>query len=360
MISPYFPSSLVEIITTQNCNMRCSYCFEKDKTKKNIAMEQSDKISEELFFKECRFIGGEPLLNPDFIEKTFDNIMSNYMDPAFKKRFLENSCIFTNGTLIKQNIRLLKKMNILVVISIDGDRNTNDIDRVYKDGSGTFDDIMESVKLLSENNIPWYFAVTLSKQKIPYYFDIFKFLWTTRKNNSKNIDEAIDLIVHSINGVITNAEYTDHDIDVFLEQQKLIFDYINELDIDNQRKRLLMINWFTKALEPEWGCKATSGRVAIAENGKVYPCLSIGLFKDRDLYSDYKAFNLFGHYNKQAVAVSSCLDGSREYNPFWNKSCPAHNIRSSDSIYYQNCKFNVLVAEYNRFVIQLFNENGIL
>jgi hypothetical protein len=180
-------------------------------------------------------------------------------------------------------------------------------------------------------------------------------MWFIKNKIYQNVDQAIEEIYDSVN-IATDVDIDDHDIDIFLEQQVLIYEYIQNLDVDDNQKKLLSTNWFKNAVEPDWGCHASTGKMAIGENGEMYPCLALALANNGNDYSTYKTHNLFIHYNQQRVSTSAIIDKTMSVMPFWLKECPAHNLNVTDTIYYQNCKFNVLIAEYNRLVQELFYE----
>jgi uncharacterized protein len=68
--------SYMELILTDQCNLRCSYCFEKDKNPHNMSDETAlaavDFLMEEsgpMKRVTILFFGGEPLLRFDLIKK---------------------------------------------------------------------------------------------------------------------------------------------------------------------------------------------------------------------------------------------------------------------------------------------------
>lgn len=140
-----------EIVTTRNCNLQCKYCFEG---KKQSILMPTSMIPMLLHFIEdfrkkefisdnssvhIDFNGGETLLNLMFIKqflKTAENFKFNYS-------------FTTNGILINDEIiNLINKYDIFLQISLDGNQKTHDYNRVYYDGTGSFDDVLKKLKLL--------------------------------------------------------------------------------------------------------------------------------------------------------------------------------------------------------------------
>ena len=65
----------------------------------------------------------------------------------------------------------------------------------------------------------------------------------------------------------------------------------------------------------------------------------LALDKDRRMYSAVK--NVDGNDNKNGFA-------------FQQNWCPATNLETSGTVFYQSAKYNVMIAEYDRFVRELF------
>jgi uncharacterized protein len=66
----------MELILTDQCNLRCSYCFEKDKNPHNMTEETATAAVDFLMTESQQmpnvtilFFGGEPLLRFDLLKK---------------------------------------------------------------------------------------------------------------------------------------------------------------------------------------------------------------------------------------------------------------------------------------------------
>jgi len=121
---------------TNRCNLSCSYCYgdySKRKARDFTTEELLDLIEEfkNMGTRAIYISGGEPLLRNDIGE----------IIRAIKDR---NMLCFmsTNGILVPDKIRYLKDLDS-IFISLDGDENTNDINR----GKGTFVKIIEAIKI---------------------------------------------------------------------------------------------------------------------------------------------------------------------------------------------------------------------
>lgn len=139
---------------TQNCNLRCGYCvyggnyknrthspktmdFELAKKAIDFGMERSQESSNFV----VSFYGGEPLLAFDLIKKCVAYAKENIQGKELHFNMT------TNGTLFTTEIMdFLVENNFQLLISLDGDRESHDANRVFKSGKGSFDLIMQNVR----------------------------------------------------------------------------------------------------------------------------------------------------------------------------------------------------------------------
>ena len=117
-----FKQIYIEI--TNICNLNCSFCPKNSRPKKFMSIEEFDKITDEispLTNIVCLHLMGEPLLHPNIKE---------IFEICNKKRL--NVYLTTNGTLIKQNLDLLKSgcaQRISVSLhSFEANNNSNSLD----------------------------------------------------------------------------------------------------------------------------------------------------------------------------------------------------------------------------------------
>ena len=140
---------LIGIWVTTGCNLKCKYCYEgTEKKSENMTKEVADKTIK--FIKATydkksleplvvEFHGGEPLLNYPIIQYLILEIEKIFPEALFG--------ITTNGLLLTtERIKYLsEKMNYGFSLSIDGDRDINDQNRIDYHGNGTYKAIMKIV-----------------------------------------------------------------------------------------------------------------------------------------------------------------------------------------------------------------------
>lgn len=142
------------ILTTMACNLRCTYCYEKDKLgKSRMCPETMEKVATWLKTRidtthpvkvNLIFFGGEPLLNVDAIRKISGDVYAHC-----QLRGVEYSAgMATNGIFLTPKLAAeLKGYGFQwVKITFDGDRDQHDKKRIYQGGRGTFDQIFKNLE----------------------------------------------------------------------------------------------------------------------------------------------------------------------------------------------------------------------
>lgn len=147
------PVGFMVLHITDQCNLRCVYCYEQDRLgKKGKAMElQVAKMAVDWLIKRSGqkkylrlvFFGGEPLINFSLIRETVA-----YADSAGQakgKSFTYE--ISTNGTLLTPEIiRFFEEHKIIPVISMDGTRDIQNRQRPFRNGKGSYERVVSQIR----------------------------------------------------------------------------------------------------------------------------------------------------------------------------------------------------------------------
>ncbi|HLP57776.1 MAG TPA: radical SAM protein [Candidatus Deferrimicrobium sp.] len=159
------------LVMTNQCNLRCTYCLannEKKDEKKDgkkdgnphggahmspaIAREAVDFFLQQMGDKKhavISFYGGEPLLNFDCIKETVSYAGEK---AGLLGKTVEYS-VSTNGLLLTDSIiDYLVSHRFAIGLSLDGGRRVHDANRVFPDGSGSFDRVAGNLKKLIREN----------------------------------------------------------------------------------------------------------------------------------------------------------------------------------------------------------------
>jgi len=183
---------LAYFILTENCNFRCKYCFIKnqespDHNSGNMTLEVAIKGLD--FFchriakdpkqfeseKTIVFYGGEPLLNWNVLKILLPKIEEYIQNGKLPKKTILN--MVTNGSLITNEIaETLKKHNVQVSISIDGDSFATNSSRIYADGRPVYRDIKRGFLVCKENGMNIGASCTLSEASISDFGTTLKVL----------------------------------------------------------------------------------------------------------------------------------------------------------------------------------------
>lgn len=169
--------------TTNNCNLRCRYCFINNSNKANRMLMSID--SAKLAFQKiydfikyrgdntCRILwhGGEPLLwGVDNYRELFE-----YLIIAFPN-FQFTHCMQSNITLLtKEYLGLFSKYKCDISTSIDGYKELHDINRLKKNGYGSFDSVKRKLILANSMGAHIGAVVVVSKSNINYLREIYNF-----------------------------------------------------------------------------------------------------------------------------------------------------------------------------------------
>jgi len=145
--------------TTSGCNLSCTYCYQdirKDIEEKKYISKENWGIILNHFRMEIKknntklfaasIFGGEPMLGGDMCKKIIKDLRE--LQDDFPDLNLQ-CVLITNGTLFnEENVEFYLNNVDNIQITLDGLKEINDQFRIYPDGSGSFDKIINSIKLL--------------------------------------------------------------------------------------------------------------------------------------------------------------------------------------------------------------------
>lgn len=165
LLNSNLKSLLIQV--TRDCNLRCKYCFYSGKYT-NIRTHEMSYMKKELCMQiidyfmlrsirsseiNIGFYGGEPLLNFKLIKETVEYIEEKY--PLSNIKY----SITTNATLLTPYIiEYLIKKNFLITISIDGPQNIHDANRIFANGSGSYNIVYKNIKYIFDNKYDYFIS----------------------------------------------------------------------------------------------------------------------------------------------------------------------------------------------------------
>lgn len=145
----------ITILPTEQCNYRCKYCYESFQRGK-MSKELQDAIIKYVEKNISRYnglsvswFGGEPLLGMDVIEY----ISERLMQICKKNKVSYIADITTNGYLLNlETIKKLYKYHVFTYqVTIDGIKETHDVQKPLANGSPTFDTVTGNLVDIKQN-----------------------------------------------------------------------------------------------------------------------------------------------------------------------------------------------------------------
>lgn len=178
------------------CNMECKYCFYCDEAK-NREQESYGFMTEETLKNVTRktmlgaegaisyaYQGGEPTLRGlDFFEKVIF-----YQKKYNKNHVKVQNALQTNGlNLTEEWCAFFQRNNFLIGVSVDGVQKTHDVFRTDKIGKGTYQRIIENIKLLERYQVPYNILTVVNREVA----ENIKEIYSNYKSNGWNYQQYI-------------------------------------------------------------------------------------------------------------------------------------------------------------------------
>lgn len=359
---------------TYSCNFKCSYCFGEcgNYFKGNQKSFSNEMINNMLdcFFNEIfpyadhyriDFVsGGEPLLGYPIIKETI-----NYCE-TFEAKTGKKVSIWmcTNASLLTNEIiEYLSRHSVSIGISIDGDKTTNDVNRKFADGRGTYDEIVKGIQLIKNNgNVG----------------EKFKKIWGLCTATNDNCD-FVNILTHlkflgfeSVQiRLIRSSEHYEIE-KIINEYEKLSqfllstyrggdLSFLRMILNDNDQfgkilKRIILGNTIYKR------CNAGINKITICPDGTIYPCDSlVGL--SECLIGTLKNPVLKNKLFKETTVdtIPKCKDCDIRYlcggDCYYNSLYKSNNILIPDNEYCKLQRFLLHLSLVLFMDLQLSNEN---
>ena len=277
---------------TYGCNLSCKYCYLSSESKVYSFFDVDFIISViDQIFEYCNthhrqsltliWHGGEPLLwGIDRYSKVFDYIEKHYEGYPYR------NLIQTNLTLIDQGyIDLFKRYNVKIGFSLDGPEDLHDMQRVTRDGKGSFSKVFEKIQLCRENSLPIGCIVVATKFHLGEVKRLYNFM------NDNKISFKVNPLFFSGEAKknkdsiqISVKQYAEFCVELF----DIMFDDPN-CNISNSNFAEIASSMISgKVAGCLLGENCQGSFLAISPNGSVFPC---GRFCDSE-YENFAYGNL--------------------------------------------------------------------
>lgn len=290
---------------TNRCNLACPYCFHQQ-SDCDMTLETMEMTIRYLLSNAARanrkasvsFFGGEPLLR---FHDIIYPIVTKYGDA------IEWS-ITTNGTLLtEQIIDFCKDFNIVILLSIDGCKNVQDIQRPLKDGNSSFDKLKNIIPYLLLKMPDTIFRSTITKFSLPHLKESVEV--------AKNFGfRRITLVPNLFEEWSSEDFYTWErfiDDEAIRLMQCLIWEEPFEYLLTNLTSGVsdLKIQEYNQVLKlPCEGCGMGNYGIGVSPDGSLHPCQEEnGLNSINSIGNIYTGIDLEKHYDYHANVNSQWL-----------------------------------------------------
>ena len=280
-------SKTITFIVTKDCQLACKYCYLVGKNSKermpfdiakkavDYILSHEDEMPEESVVFD--FIGGEPFLEIDLIDKVCDYIktemfrLNHHWFNSFRFSFSTNGINYHEERV--QNYIKKNRNHLSIGITIDGTEKKHDLNRIYKvSEKGSYRDVVKNIPLWLQQFPNAATKVTISSPDIPYIAEsvihlyslgihevnincVFEDVW------EENDDKAFEAeLIKLADIIIDNDYYKDYVCSFFSETIGKLLDKVTE----NQ-------NW----------CGAGK-MLSIDAAGKFYPCTRFAQYSLRE------------------------------------------------------------------------------
>ena len=278
----------ITFIVTKDCQLACKYCYlvgknEKERMSWEVAKQAIDYILDnENEFREGSvvwdFIGGEPFLEIDLIDKICDYLKSemfrrnHHWFNSYRFNFSTNGINYDTEKV--QNFIKKNRGHLSIGITIDGTEIKHDLNRIYKGNTerGSYKDVVRNIPLWLKQFPNAGTKVTIASPDIPYIKESVLHLYSLgiKEVNINCVFEDIweegddakfeEQLMQLADAIIDGGYYKDYACSFFMEHIGKPLDPIYE----NQ-------NW----------CGA--GRMlSIDAAGNFYPCTRFAQYSLRD------------------------------------------------------------------------------
>ncbi len=293
----------ITFIVTKDCQLACKYCYlvgknTKERMSWGVAKQAIDYILDneydENFNQESvvfDFIGGEPFLEIELIDKICDYIKqelyrrNHHWFNSYRFSFSTNGINYHEEKV--QKFIAKNNTHLSIGITIDGTQQKHDLNRIWKgDGPerGSYNDVVRNIPLWLSQFPGGATKVTISSADIPYIKDSVLHLYS--------------LGIHEVNiNCVFEDVWEEGDDKKFEEQLMVLADAI----IDNDLYKDYACSFYTEHMGKPMDCKLENGNwcgagqmLSIDAAGNFYPCTRFAQYSLR---------------NKKAWIIGNIKDG---------------------------------------------------
>lgn len=281
-------SKTITFIVTKDCQLACKYCYLVGKNEKErMSWETAKKAVDFILNNESKFpeksvifdfIGGEPFLEIELIDKICDYIktrmfiLNHHWFDSYRFSFSTNGINYDSigvQNFIKKNIKHLS-----IGITIDGNKRKHDLNRIWKgtgDEKGSYDDVVKNIPLWLQQFPDAGTKVTISSADIPFI--------------KESVLHLFSLGIHTVNiNVVFEDVWKTGDDEKFEEQLEELADAIIDQELYHEYSCSFFDESIGKPMNPDLDNQNWCGAgrmLSIDAGGNFYPCTRFAAYSLR-------------------------------------------------------------------------------
>ncbi len=266
----------ITFIVTDDCNLRCKYCYVTHKcSTKKMSFETAKQFIDTILTTDIHysdaviieFIGGEPMLEAKLVSQIADyfKLRAFELDHPWYWNYRLSVC--TNGVnYTSKDVQGFVAQNhgkLSLTISIDGTKEKHDMQRVFPDGSGSYDTISKGIDLWLQQ-FSGATKMTFASDDLPLLKESVISLW------DKGITEVAS-------NVVFEDLWKEGDDRMLETQLKELADYVIDNQLFNSGR---ICTFFDETIghpyveEDNYKSYCGAGKMlALGSDGRVFPCL---------------------------------------------------------------------------------------
>lgn len=372
--------SSVFLILTENCNLRCVYCFEggsrcvKNYMSKETAFKTIDflfknveeynsllKENDERLKVKVTFFGGEPTLCPDLMIEIlrYAKEKQDKIGVEFKPNIITNGTIFNEKIkeFLDVWIKLFGKNSIDIQLSIDGSPEIQNENRPCANNSLKSSELVERTVECYRN---YFFENGISLKNLYIHSCI----------SHKNIGKIYETYLYFLNVLkikkinfawVMESDWEENDLSIFSEQLRKINTIACKIG-ENLK------DYPFKHFNTCKGCGCGKRLISVDTNGDIYPCHRFFFYKKentkigniynenpicaekRQVYENFNAENL-GNFPCQV-----CIAVNYQYSGDINKLPSDWNTKFNEIINYYYEIYNEVIEK--KTIMKMFKKQN--
>lgn len=269
----------ITFIVTKDCQLACKYCYLVGKNDKermswptakkaiDYILSHSDKFNEDSVVWD--FIGGEPFLEIDLIDKICDYIkiemfrLNHRWFDSYRFSFSTNGINYNTDKV--QKFIQKNREHLSIGVTIDGTKRKHDLNRIWKDENpekGSYDDVVKNIPL-------WLLQFPYGGTKVTISHADIKYI-------HESVIHLFSLGIHEVNiNVVFEDVWTEGDDKLFEDQLISLADDM----IDNDLYKEFACSFFNDSIGKPMDAKLENNNwcgagkmLSVDAGGNFYPC----------------------------------------------------------------------------------------